>query len=151
MPDLAPCLMFGGELHGKAEEAIEFYVSVFEDSRIVNIDRHPAGEEELEGKVMRADFVLAGRELIALDGGRDHKFTFTAATSLFVSCDSVDEVDRLFAALSAGGEVLMELGEYPFSPRFAWFNDKYGVSWQVSTNVPLASTASPPGAAGSGG
>ena len=136
MNEIATFLMFVGEQCGKAEEAMNLYVSTFEDAEIRGIERHAAGGDDVEGTVKRGDFVLGGREFMAMDSGADHGFTFTPATSLFITCDSADEVDRLFGTLSDDGAVLMPLGEYPFSPRFGWVNDRYGVSWQLF--LPLA-------------
>jgi predicted 3-demethylubiquinone-9 3-methyltransferase (glyoxalase superfamily) len=139
MESLATCLMFVGDQHGKAEEAMSFYVSLFQDSRVVDVERYGAGEEEPEGTLKRARFSLAGRDFLAMDSAREHAFTFTPAISIFVDCQSEAKVDELFAKLSDGGTVLMPLGEYPFSPRFAWVADRYGVSWQLSrVGEPLA-------------
>jgi predicted 3-demethylubiquinone-9 3-methyltransferase (glyoxalase superfamily) len=132
MESLATCLMFVGDQHRKAEEAMRFYVSLFADSRVVDIDRYGEGEREPEGTLRRARFVLAGREFIAMDSAREHAFTFTPAVSIVVDCDRAEEVDRLFGELSDGGAVLMPLQEYPFSARFGWVQDRYGVSWQVN-------------------
>jgi predicted 3-demethylubiquinone-9 3-methyltransferase (glyoxalase superfamily) len=131
MQSLATCLMFVGDQHGRADEAMNLYVSLFENSRIHDVERYGPGDEEPEGTVKRATFSLNGREFIAMDSGRDHPFTFTPATSIFVSCDRAEEVDELYAALSDRGAVLMPLQAYPFSPRFAWVNDRFGVSWQL--------------------
>ena len=69
---------------------------------------------------------------MALDSGRQHNFTFTPALSIFVQCETESEVDALFQKLSEGGTVLMPLDTYPFSEKFDWVADKYGVSWQVN-------------------
>jgi predicted 3-demethylubiquinone-9 3-methyltransferase (glyoxalase superfamily) len=81
---------------------------------------------------MHARFTLNGREFRCIDSPVKHDFTFTPAISLFVDCATASEVDALFAKLSAGGRVLMPLDAYPFSRRFAWVNDRFGVSWQLS-------------------
>jgi predicted 3-demethylubiquinone-9 3-methyltransferase (glyoxalase superfamily) len=125
-------LMFVGNQHGRAEEAMGLYVSLLEGSQILEVERYGPGEEEREGTVKRATFSLAGREFGASDGGREHRFTFTPSTSVFVDCESPDELERVFAALSEGGEVLMPLGDYGFSKRFGWTNDRFGVSWQLN-------------------
>jgi predicted 3-demethylubiquinone-9 3-methyltransferase (glyoxalase superfamily) len=122
--------MFVGDQYGRAEEAMRLYVSLFEDSRVVDIERFGADEEE--SGVQRARFVLAGREYIAMDSGRAHPFTFTPAMSLFVDCDSEQRLDEAFAELSGAGTVLMPLQAYPFSPKFGWLADRYGVSWQLN-------------------
>jgi predicted 3-demethylubiquinone-9 3-methyltransferase (glyoxalase superfamily) len=132
MQKITTCLMFVGDQHGKAEEAMNRYVSLFEHSRILDIERYGVDEEEQEGTVKRATFSLAGQEFIAMDSGREHHFTFTPAVSIVVDCDGEPELDHLYAGLSDGGMVLMPLQEYPFSRKFAWLNDRYGVSWQLN-------------------
>jgi predicted 3-demethylubiquinone-9 3-methyltransferase (glyoxalase superfamily) len=78
---------------------------------------------------------LAGREFIAMDGGREHAFTSTPATSIFADFDREEQLDGAYAELSEGGTLLMPLQEYLFSSRFAWLNDRYGVSWQLNLAV----------------
>jgi predicted 3-demethylubiquinone-9 3-methyltransferase (glyoxalase superfamily) len=129
MDRILTCLMFTGDQYGRAEEAMELYVSLFDDSRIVSVDRF--GEDEGESGVRHARFVVAGRELIAMDSGAPHGFTFTPATSLFVETDDEARLDAAFERLAEDGAVLMPLQAYPFSPRFAWVNDRFGVSWQL--------------------
>ena len=130
MNTITPSLMFVGEQAGKAEQAMDLYVGVFEDSRIVQVQRF-ADEEEGEG-IKHARLELAGREFTAMDSGGPHQFSFTPAISFTVSFGDADALDRAFNMLSDGGAVLMPLGEYPFSPRFAWVNDRFGVSWQLT-------------------
>jgi predicted 3-demethylubiquinone-9 3-methyltransferase (glyoxalase superfamily) len=130
MPQISTCLMFVGDQNGRAEEAMNLYVSVFEDSRVLDIEHFRA--EEDESGVKRARFVLAGREYIAMDSGREHHFTFTPAISLFVDCESEQQLDSAFAELSDGGSILMPLQAYPFSARFGWLQDRFGVSWQLN-------------------
>jgi predicted 3-demethylubiquinone-9 3-methyltransferase (glyoxalase superfamily) len=127
---IATYLMFVGDQSGRAEEAMNLYVSLFGGSEVLEIERF--GRDEEESGVKHARFRLAGRDFIAMDGGRAHAFTFTPATSLFVECDDEARLDNAFAELSRDGSVLMPLQAYPFSPRFAWLNDRYGVSWQLS-------------------
>jgi predicted 3-demethylubiquinone-9 3-methyltransferase (glyoxalase superfamily) len=132
MQSLATCLMFVGGQHGRAEEAMKLYVSLFEDSEVIEVERYGPGEGEPEGTVRHARFSLAGREFIAMDSAREHAFTFTPAISIFLDCDREEQVDELFTKLSDGGTVLMPLQEYPFSARFGWLADKFGVSWQLN-------------------
>ena len=132
MQSLATCLMFVGDQCGKAEEAISFYVSLFEDSRVVDVERYSAADDEPEGNIKRARFSLRGREFIAMDSSADHHFTFTPAVSIVATCDREEEVDELYGKLSDGGRVLMPLQSYPFSARFAWVDDRFGVSWQLN-------------------
>jgi predicted 3-demethylubiquinone-9 3-methyltransferase (glyoxalase superfamily) len=138
MQRIAPALMFVGEQYGKAEEAMRLYVSLFERSRILEIERF--GEDEAEPAVKRARFVLAGTEYSAMDSDGPHQFGFTPAISLFVDCDSEDQLDAAFAKLSEGGSVLMPLQDYPFSPRFGWVQDRFGVSWQLNLTAEESST-----------
>lgn len=124
---VTPFLMF----EGKAEEAMNFYVSLFPDARVTSLTRYGPGETGAEGSAMKATFTLNGRSFMCFDSPVKHEFSFTPAISLFVDCDSEPEVDALFARLSEGGKVLMPLGAYPFSRRFAWVSDRFGVSWQL--------------------
>lgn len=121
-------LMFSG----KAEEAMNFYISVFNQSEIVSITRYGANEAGKEGSVMHAKFSLMGQEFMCIDSSVKQEFTFTPAISLYVKCDTEDEIDQAFQKLSQGGRVYMPLSAYPFSERFGWAQDKYGVSWQLS-------------------
>ncbi len=124
--------MFVGERHGRAEEAMNYYTSLFKDSRILEIEHYEAGEEGVEGTVKHAVFSLGGQEFIAMDGYRESPFTFTPSISLFVQCETIAEINWLFKKLSDGGKVLMPLNDYPFSEKFGWVEDKFGVSWQLS-------------------
>lgn len=111
---------------GQAEEAMNFYISLFDDSEITNV------LHQEDGKVLHATFTLNGQTFMCIDSPINHEFTFTPSISLFVTCDSLDEVSGLFEKLSHGGSVLMELGEIPGYEKFGWVQDPYGVSWQLS-------------------
>ena len=111
---------------------MSLYVSLFNGSEVVRIERYGAGEHGKEGSVKRAEFLLAGHRLACIDSPIKHAFTFTPSMSLFVDCQDEAELDRAFAQLSAGGAVLMPPGNYGFSTRFAWLNDRFGVSWQLN-------------------
>lgn len=125
--------MFVGDKCGKAEEAIQFYTSLFKDSKIEHIERYKAGEEpEKEGTVKHAKFTLGGVEYMAMDSAHEHLFTFTPAFSIFVVCESEEEIDTLYAKFVEGGGALMPLGNYGFSTKFGWVADRYGVSWQLN-------------------
>lgn len=117
---------------GKAEEAMNYYVSVFDRAEIVSVYRYGANEAGVEGTVVHAVFSLNGQAFMCMDSNVKHDFTFTPAISLYVSCATEDEIDRLFEKLSQGGAVAMPLMAYPFSAKFAWVTDKYGVSWQLN-------------------
>lgn len=121
-------LMFSGN----AEEAMNFYTSIFDQSEIINITRYGANEAGKEGTVLNAIFTLNGQEFMCIDSSVKHEFTFTPAISLYVTCDTEDEIDRLFEKLSEDGQVFMPLSAYPFSKKFGWVADKYGVSWQFT-------------------
>ena len=102
-----------------AEEAANHYLSIFENSKILNVARYGDAGPGPKGSVMTVHFELEGQEFIALNGGPH--FKFTEAISLLVSCDSQKEVDELWAKLVAGGE----------ESQCGWLKDKYGLSWQV--------------------
>jgi predicted 3-demethylubiquinone-9 3-methyltransferase (glyoxalase superfamily) len=123
---ITPCLWFDTE----AEEAAKFYVSVFDDSRIVKISRFVNEGQEIHGKpagsVMAVEFELEGQTFVALNGGP--QFKFDEAISFQVHCASQDEVDYFWSKLSSGGE------EGPCG----WLKDKYGLSWQVVPTVLLS-------------
>ncbi|HYG77069.1 MAG TPA: VOC family protein [Planctomycetota bacterium] len=117
---------------GKAEEAMKFYMSLFKDSKIVSMSKYGKEGPGPEGTVMHAIFTLDGQEFMAIDSPAKHGFTFTASMSLYVNCATKDEIDTLYKKLSEGGKVFMELGKYPFSERFGWVSDKFGVAWQLT-------------------
>jgi predicted 3-demethylubiquinone-9 3-methyltransferase (glyoxalase superfamily) len=104
---------------GKAEEAANHYVSIFKNSRILNVTRHGEAGPGPKGSAMTVNFQLEGQEFIALNGGPE--FKFTEAISLLVSCDTQKEVDELWAKLTAGGE----------ESQCGWLKDKFGLSWQI--------------------
>jgi len=123
-----PFLMF----EGRAGEAIAFYTGLLPNSEIVDITRYGAEGPGPEGTVKFAVARLAGQPVLFSDSFVSHGFSFTPSLSLFVDCESEPELDRIFAALSEGGGVLMPLGDYGFSRRFGWVNDRFGVSWQLN-------------------
>lgn len=117
---------------GKAEEAMNFYTSLFNQSEIVSISRYDENGPGKEGTVIHATFTLNGQEFMCIDSYVKHDFTFTPAMSLYVTCDTEEEIETVFNKLAQDGKVLMPLGSYPFSKKFGWLNDKYGVSWQLT-------------------
>jgi len=117
---------------GKAEEAMKFYTSLFEHSSLLDVQRYGPNEGGPVGTIKKAVFTLAGQEFICIDSPIKHGFGFTASMSLFVNCVSESEIDRLFASLCGDGKVMMPLAPYPFSKKFGWVADKYGVSWQLT-------------------
>jgi predicted 3-demethylubiquinone-9 3-methyltransferase (glyoxalase superfamily) len=108
---------------GKAEEAVKLYTSVFKNSRIVSTSRYPDGAPLPKGTLMSATFQIDGQEFIALNGGPS--FTFAEGISLFVSCETQEEVDDLWEKLSDGGE----------KGPCGWLKDRFGVSWQIVPRV----------------
>jgi predicted 3-demethylubiquinone-9 3-methyltransferase (glyoxalase superfamily) len=117
---------------GVAEKAMNFYVSLFGGSVVNRVERYGPGEQGAEGSVKVADFTLAGHRLKCIDSPIKHQFTFTPSISIFVDCADEAELDHAFKQLSEGGGVLMPLGNYGFSKKFAWVNDRFGVSWQLN-------------------
>ncbi|MFD6440121.1 VOC family protein [Peribacillus sp. NPDC060186] len=128
MKKVTPFLMF----QGNAEEAMNYYTSLIEESEITSITRYGANEAGAEGSVMRATFTLKGQEFMCIDSNIKHEFTFTPSISLFITCDTEEEIDRIYESLTDGGEVLMPLADYSFSQKFGWVADKFGVSWQLT-------------------
>jgi len=119
MQKITPFLWFDG----KAEEAMNFYVSVFKNSKVVRVSRYGAAGPGPKGTVMSATFQLDGQDFFALNGGP--QFTFSPAISFFVNCETQQEVDELWEKLSEGGE----------KGRCGWLKDKYGLSWQIIPSV----------------
>jgi predicted 3-demethylubiquinone-9 3-methyltransferase (glyoxalase superfamily) len=115
MQKITPFLWFDG----KAEEAAEFYTSVFKNSKILNIARYGEAGPGPKGTVMMATFQIEGQDFMALNGGP--QYTFSPAISFFVNCETQAEVDHLWDKLSAGGREV----------QCGWLQDKYGVSWQI--------------------
>jgi predicted 3-demethylubiquinone-9 3-methyltransferase (glyoxalase superfamily) len=119
MHKITPFLWF----NNNAEEAINFYNSIFKNSKTVSITRYGEGGPAPKGTLMSATFELEGQTFLALNGGP--QFTFTPAISFFVNCETQEEVDELWEKLSEGGE----------EGRCGWLEDKYGVSWQIIPTV----------------
>ncbi|RAG87544.1 VOC family protein [Streptacidiphilus pinicola] len=117
---------------GRAEEAMRWYTSLFPDAEVLSVSHYGPGEDGPEGTVRHALFSLAGQPFMCIDSPAKHGFGFTPSMSLYVQCDSEEEIDRLYAALADGGQALMPLGSYGFSARFGWVNDRFGVSWQLT-------------------
>jgi predicted 3-demethylubiquinone-9 3-methyltransferase (glyoxalase superfamily) len=123
---ITPTLMFVGDQYGKAEEAINFYASVFHNAKIGHILRYGAGEEpDNEGTIKHAAFMLEGQEFAAMDSARVHNFTFNEAISFMVYCDTQEEVDYYWGKLSA----------VPEAEQCGWLKDRFGVSWQIVPTV----------------
>jgi predicted 3-demethylubiquinone-9 3-methyltransferase (glyoxalase superfamily) len=119
MQKITPFLWFDG----KAEEAMNFYVSIFKNSKVVTVTRYGEAGPGPKGTVMSAIFQLEGHEFFALNGGP--QFTFTPAISFFVNCETQQEVDDFWEKLSEGGEKI----------HCGWLKDKYGISWQIVPTI----------------
>jgi predicted 3-demethylubiquinone-9 3-methyltransferase (glyoxalase superfamily) len=123
---IIPTLMFVGAVCGKAEEAINFYVSVFKNAKVGHLLRHGKGEEpDKEGTVSHAAFTLESQEFAAMDSAQANPFTFNEALSSLVNCETQDEIDYYWSRLSA----------VPAAEQCGWLNDKYGVSWQIVPTI----------------
>jgi predicted 3-demethylubiquinone-9 3-methyltransferase (glyoxalase superfamily) len=131
MSKVIPFLMF----QGNAEEAMNVYTSIIGDSQITSIMRYGANGPGEEGSVMKATFSLKGQEFMCIDSNVKHEFTFTPSFSIYLTCDSEEEIDGLYESLLQGGQALMPLGDYGFSKKFGWISDKFGVSWQFNLSV----------------
>lgn len=122
-PTIVPSLMFVGENCGKAEEAREFYISVFQNAKPGDLFRYgPGMEPDREGTVMFTDFMLNNTWFSAMDSAHDHRFNFNEAISLLINCETQEEIDDYWNKLSA----------VPEAEQCGWLKDKYGVSWQIS-------------------
>ncbi|HWS18289.1 MAG TPA: VOC family protein [Candidatus Elarobacter sp.] len=119
MQKITPFLWYDG----KAEEAVNFYVSIFKNSKVVSMARYGDAGPGPKGSVMTAAFQLEGQDFVALNGGPQYKFT--PAISFVVNCETQEEVDNLWEKLSAGGR----------KDRCAWLTDKFGVSWQIVPTI----------------
>lgn len=121
-PFIVLSLMFVGSVYGKAEEATDFYMSVFKDAKRGIIARYPKGiESSIEGTVMFTDFQIGNQWFAAMDGAGSHDFNFNEAISLLIPCATQEEIDYYWEKLSAD----------PKAEQCGWLKDKYGVSWQV--------------------
>lgn len=129
MTTAKPFLMFQ---NASAQAALDLYFATFPGSRMVRAERYAEGEPGPVGSIKVATFELCGREFMCSDSPIPHAFTFTPSSSIFVDFDSAAELDRVFGVLAEGGNVLMPLGNYGFSERFGWLNDRFGVSWQLN-------------------
>ncbi len=121
-PTIVPSILFVGDKCGKAEEAINFYLSVFKNSKQGLIARYPKGmEPDKEGTIMFSDFMLENQWFAVMDSAREHKFSFNEAISFMVYCNTQEEIDYYWEKLSA----------VPEAEQCGWLKDKYGVSWQI--------------------
>lgn len=125
-PFITPSLLFVGDVCGKAEEATDFYISIFKNSKRGAIARYPAGmEPDKEGNIVFTDFLLANQWFAAMDSAHKHAFAFNEAISFIVRCDTQDEIDYFWSKLSA----------VPEAEQCGWVKDRFGVSWQITPAV----------------
>jgi predicted 3-demethylubiquinone-9 3-methyltransferase (glyoxalase superfamily) len=117
---------------GTAEAAMRMYASTFPDAEVVRLERFTTDEAGPQGTV-KVGLVRIGDNLVrCFDSADVHDFGFTPAVSLFVDCDTAEQVDGIVDKLGTEGRVFMPVGEYPFAERFAWVADRFGVSWQIN-------------------
>jgi predicted 3-demethylubiquinone-9 3-methyltransferase (glyoxalase superfamily) len=125
-PVIVPSMMFTGDVAGKAEEAIDFYCSVFKDSKRGTTARRPQDMgPDKAGTVMYADFYIDRTWLAAMDSAHPHGFGFNEAVSLLIQCETQEEIEYYFSALSAD----------PKAEQCGWLKDKFGLSWQISSTL----------------
>jgi len=115
-----------------AEQAMNLYVSLFDNSEIIDIKRWGEVGPGKEGTIMQATFTLNGKLFMCSDSPAIHEWDFTPAVSNFVECKNEEELNRLFTKLSENGKVMMPLNNYGFSQKFGFIEDQFGVSWQLN-------------------
>lgn len=115
-----------------AEQAMNLYVSLFDNSKILDVQRWGKDEAGKEGTIMQATFELNGQKFMCSDSPPVHNWDFTPAVSNYVECKNEEELERIFSKLSENGEVAMPLDNYGFSQKFGWVIDRFGVSWQLN-------------------
>ena len=115
-----------------AEQAMNFYMELFDNSEVISIQRWGEGGPGKEGTIMHATFTLNGRTFMCSDSPPIHAWGFTPAVSNFVECTDEAQIDMLYTKLSADGKQMMPLNNYGFSQKFAFVEDRFGVSWQLN-------------------
>ncbi|WP_435622923.1 VOC family protein [Flagellimonas sp.] len=115
-----------------AEEAMNFYINLFENSKVIDIQRYGNEGPAKEGTIFVATFELNGSRFMCSDSYIKHEWDFTPGVSIWVDCKSEEEINTLFTNLSANGQVLMPMDNYGFSTKFAFIEDRFGVSWQLN-------------------
>lgn len=115
-----------------AEEAMQFYATLFPDAKIEKLERLEAGEQGKMGTVKSASLSIAGQTIMFFDSPVEHVFDLTPAVSFFVECESEAELRRLASALGQNGKDFMPAGNYGFSRLFAWVGDRFGLTWQLN-------------------
>ena len=128
-PQIATFLTFQDN---NAENAMNFYVDLFDNSKIINVQRWGKDGPVEEGEIMHATFELNGNLFMCSDSPPIHDWGFTPAVSNFIECENDSELERLFSILSENGNVMMPLDNYGFSQKFGFVEDKFGISWQLN-------------------
>ena len=131
----SPVLMFTGQNNGKCREALDYYTSIFPNSRVESIMDYPAGQGEPEGNIAHSQFIIDGYTLMAMDSSHQHNFNFSEGTSMVVMTDNQEETDFYWNKLTENGE----------ESRCGWLKDKYGFSWQITPKrlIELTNTSDP--------
>lgn len=130
MNQAVPFITFQPSRGQRAAEAIEAYLNVFTDGRVISDSRHGSEGPGAEGTVIMAEIEIAGQRLRCSDSFIEHEWNITPAVSIMVDCDSSEELHRIYTALSENGTVYMPLDDYGFGP-FGWVGDRFGVTWQL--------------------
>ena len=115
-----------------AENAMNFYVELFDNSKVIEVQRWAKGGPGTEGKIMHAKFSLNGNLFMSSDSPPVHDWDFSPAVSNYIECENESELERLFSKLSENGNVTMPLNNYGFSQKFGWVIDQFGISWQLN-------------------
>lgn len=122
---VSPTLMFVGEQNGKAEKAIRYYTSVFDNSEIQGILKYSDNDNDTEGNVKHGQFLLNGYTMMAMDSSADHQFQFDEGVSFVVTCETQEEIDNYWVKLKLGGR----------EDQCGWLKDQFGVSWQIVPRI----------------
>jgi predicted 3-demethylubiquinone-9 3-methyltransferase (glyoxalase superfamily) len=122
---IIPAFMFTGKQAGKAEQAMNFYASIFSNSKIKDINRYVAGEHDVEGTIKHARFHLGKENFVAMNSSAPHSFQFNEAISFVVDCETQEEIDYYWTKLTEGGQ----------ESQCGWLKDKFGVSWQIVPTI----------------
>ena len=130
---VTPAMMFTGNQHGKAESAMEFYTTVFSDSGIKSISRYTSKDNDLEGTIKHAQFIMGNKLFIAMDSSHAHQFGFNEAISFVVDCETQEEIDYYWNQLTLGGE----------ESQCGWLKDRFGFSWQIVPSILAALMTDP--------
>lgn len=115
-----------------AEEAMNFYIDLFDNSKVIEIQRYDKNGPGKKGTIIKAIFELNGKQFICSDSFIQHEWDFTPAISNWVECETAKNIEFLFEKLSENGEIKMPLDNYGFSKQFAFVEDRFGVSWQLN-------------------